>query len=367
MQRIPGTLLLAVVGACATNDAKPTPSGQSTPSVGVVSAAGAQTPARPESIPALSSSPATLKDSSRAQLPLGISVKGRSRKDSIALVSAIRSGMKDTRWPVKGPAPLPGSLLPGKRIIAYYGNPLSKKMGVLGEYPPAEMLAMLDRTVQEWRKADPSTPVVPALHFIAVVAQGSPGRDGKYKLRMADTLVEKINTLARSKNALTFLDIQVGKSTVQEEMPRLAQFLKRPDVHFGLDPEFSMKFGDPPGKKIGTMNASDINFAIGYLSEIVRANNLPPKILVVHRFTRNMLTNTKAIKLDPRVQVVIDMDGWGAPWLKYDSYRDYVAAEPVQYTGFKIFYHNDSKSGEPILTPAEVLLLTPKPHYIQYQ
>ncbi len=369
MNRTTTIVLLALAAGCATNDAKPTPADQGSGSGGVVSMAGAQTPPAADTTPinGASSTAATLSDSLKVSIPLGISVKGRSRKDSLALVSAIRAGMKDTRWPVKGPALLPGSLLPSSRIVAYYGTPLSKKMGILGELPPNEMLAKLDRTVQEWQKADPSTRVIPALHFIAVVAQGAPGRDGKYKLRMTDSLVERVYNMARSKNALTFLDIQVGKSTVQEEMPRLESFLKRPDVHFGLDPEFSMKFGDPPGKKIGTMSAADINWAIDYLAKIVSANNLPPKVLVVHRFTRPMVTNYKAIKLDPRVQVVIDMDGWGAPWLKYDSYRDYVAAEPVQFTGFKIFYHNDTKSGEPILTPAEVLLLTPRPVYIQYQ
>lgn len=357
----------AFSAACATNDAKPTPADQ--PSGGMVSEAGAQTPPASDTIKvaAVSSTPAVAGDSVKINVPLGISVKGRSRKDSLALVSAIRAGMKDTRWPVKGPTPLPGSIFPGSRVIAYYGNPLSKRMGVLGELPEKEMLAKLDRTVEEWRKADPSVRTIPALHLIAVVAQGDPGRDGKYKLRMADALVEKIYNLAHGRNALTFLDVQVGKSTVQVEVPRLEPFLKRPDVHLGLDPEFSMKFGDPPGKKIGTMSAADINFAIDYLAKLVTANNLPPKILVVHRFTRPMITNYKAIKLDPRVQVVIDMDGWGAPWLKYDSYRDYVASEPVQFTGFKIFYHNDTKSGEPILTPAEVLLLTPRPVYIQYQ
>jgi hypothetical protein len=370
MNRILPAVLVAFATACATNDAKPTPTDQTTASAGVVSEAGAQTPPRADTVPPVAASSTVAvsgADSVKVKIPLGISVKGRSKKDSLALVSAIRAGMKDTRWPVKGPALLPGSLLPKNRIVAYYGNPLSKKMGVLGELPEKEMLAKFDRTLDEWRKADPATPVIPALHLIAVVAQGAPGRDGKYKLRMTDSLVQRIYNLARTKNALTFLDIQVGKSTVQEEVPRLEQFLKRPDVHLGLDPEFSMKFGDPPGKKIGTMSAADINFAIDYLSKLVRDNNLPPKILVVHRFTRPMITNYKAIKLDPRVQVVIDMDGWGAPWLKYDSYRDYVAAEPVQFTGFKLFYHNDTKSGEPILTPAEVLLLTPKPLYIQYQ
>ena len=295
------------------------------------------------------------------------SVPGRNKRDSLALVSAIRAGMKDTRWPVKAADPLPGSLLPAKRIVAYYGNPLSKRMGILGELPPDAMLARLDKEVAAWNAADPSTPVQPALHLIVVVAQGSAGRDGKYRLRMPDTLVEKVYSWAQRRNAVLFLDIQVGKSTVQAEVPRLEQFLKRPDVHLGLDPEFSMKFGDPPGRKIGTMSSTDVNWTVNYLSTLVKANNLPPKVLVVHRFTRNMLTDTKGIRLDPRVQIVIDMDGWGAPWLKFDSYRDYVQREPVQFTGFKLFYHNDTKKGEPLLTPGELLKVTPKPAYIQYQ
>ena len=166
---------------------------------------------------------------------------------------------------------------------------------------------------------------------------------------------------------MLFLDIQVGLSTVQEELPRLVPFLKRPNVHLGIDPEFSMKSGAKPGSKIGTLSSTDVNYAIGLLSDIVTQNNLPPKVLVVHRFTRNMLTGAKKIRLDPRVQVVIHMDGWGQPWLKYDSYRAYVESEPVQFTGFKLFYHNDTKKGDPLLTPSEVLLLNPKPHYIQYQ
>jgi hypothetical protein len=250
-------------------------------------------------------------------------------------------------------------------------------MGILGELPPEQMLARLDKEVAEWQKADPSTPVQPALHLIAVVAQGTPGRDGKYRLRMADTLVEKVASWAATRNALLFLDVQVGQSTVQQELPRLIPFLKRPNVMLGIDPEFSMKprmdrkqgamVTDKPGARIGTLSSDDVNYAIGLLSDVVKQNNLPPKVLVVHRFTHNMLTGAKKIRLDPRVQVVINMDGWGQPWLKYDSYRAYVESQPVQFTGFKLFYHNDAKLGDPILTPAEVLLLNPKPHYIQYQ
>jgi hypothetical protein len=270
-------------------------------------------------------------------------------------------------WPVKGPDPLPGSILPHKRIVAYYGNPLSKRMGILGEVPPDEMLKRLDREVKAWERADSTTSVVPALHLIAVVAQGSAGRDGLYRARMGDSLVERVYGWAQRSKAIMFLDIQVAKSTLQQELPRLTTFLSRPDVHLGIDPEFSMKRGGAPGHRIGTYDAADVNYAIDFLADLVEKHNLPPKVLVIHRFTRPMLTNASKIKLDPRVQVVIHMDGWGPPWMKKDSYQAYVYAEPVQYTGFKLFYKNDTKKGHPLMKPADVLALFPKPLYIQYQ
>jgi hypothetical protein len=304
-------------------------------------------------------------DTSRARLN-----PGRNAHDSVSYQSAIRAGKKAAAtWPA-GPAPLPGSILPAKRIVAFYGNPLVKKMGILGEYPVDVMLAKLDTAVAIWQKADPSTPVQPALHLIAVVAQGAPGRDGMYRTRMDTALIEKVYGWAQRKNALLFLDIQVGHSTLQQEIPRLLPFLSRPNVHLAVDPEFSMHYereGLVPSKKVGEMDAADVNYASSVLAKLVSDKHLPPKVLVVHRWTRKMVSHASQIKLDPRVQIVMDMDGWGPPWLKFDSYRDYEVAEPVQFTGFKLFFHHDVSKGDMLLTPREVLRLLPHPMYIQYQ
>ncbi|HEX6135183.1 MAG TPA: hypothetical protein VFZ24_14540 [Longimicrobiales bacterium] len=270
-------------------------------------------------------------------------------------------------WPVEGPEPATGAILPDRRIVAYYGNPLSKRMGVLGEYDKDEMLRRFQSQLEEWRQADPETPVQPALHLIAVVAQGEPGTTGKYRTIMRDTLVEQVYGWARDIGAILFLDIQVGHSDIRELLPRFDHFLDRPDVHLAIDPEFMMKSGQPPGTKIGTIDAADINYASDYLAKLVREHDLPPKVLVIHRFTRGMVTNSRAIELRPEVQIVMHMDGWGAPWLKRDSYKDYIVREPVQYTGFKLFYFNDTKNGDPLMTAEEVLRLRPRPLYIQYQ
>src|SRR5919107_5224338 len=217
----------------------------------------------------------------------------RSHRDSVALASMTKpDSVLDRKWPVKMPEPLPGAIFPAHRVVAFYGNPLSKKMGVLGEYPKDEMLRMLDHEVARWAKADPQHPVVPALHLIVTVAQGAPGRAGLYRLQMRDSLVNEVHSWARAHHALFFIDVQVGKSTVPAELPRLRPFLENPDVHLALDPEFSMaSSGKVPGAKIGTLDAKDINWAVDFLDEIARAKNLPPKILIVHRFTRNMVTN----------------------------------------------------------------------------
>jgi hypothetical protein len=294
----------------------------------------------------------------------------RKKHDSASFASTVAFGRRMlAKWPAS-PPPLPGAILPSRRIVAFYGNPLSKRMGVLGEYPVETMLAKLDTAVRQWEEADPATPVQPALQLIAVTAQGAPGRDGMYRLRMDTALIEKVYGWAKQRNALLFLDIQVGHSTMQQELPRLLPFLSRPDVHLAMDPEFSMHYskeGVVPGKKIGQFDAKDINWVSEQLQKLVAEKQLPPKVLVIHRFRTEMVSNASKIALDPRVQIVMDMDGWGPPWMKFESYRDYIDLDPVEFTGFKLFFHNDTKRGDRLLTPTELLWLRPRPLYIQYQ
>jgi hypothetical protein len=262
-------------------------------------------------------------------------------------------------------APREGAILPHKRIIAFYGNPLSRRMGVLGEYAPDQMLAMLDVEVAAWEAADPATPVQPALHLIAVVARDRPGADSMWRGRMADTLIDRVVSWAATRDAIVFLDVQVGYSTLQQELPRLARYLQRPNIHLGIDPEFSMKNGGVPGQRMGTMDATDVNFAVRFLSDLARAHGIPPKVLVVHRFTARGVTNARDIRLDPHVQIVMHMDGFGAPPLKMNTFRNYIRPESVQFVGWKQFYK--ARNDDPRTTIPQILALEPKVLYVQYQ
>jgi hypothetical protein len=62
------------------------------------------------------------------------------------------------------------------------------------------------------------------------------------------------------------------------------------------------------------------------------------------------------------------MDGFGSKILKKGTYQRYIYKEPVQFTGFKLFYKNDNTPiAGGMYTPRELLKFAPQPVYIQYQ
>jgi hypothetical protein len=150
---------------------------------------------------------------------------------------------------------------------------------------------------------------------------------------------------------------------VKDEVEHLRPYLESPDVHLALDPEFDMPAGIVPGKRIGTTDARDVGTAIKMLAAMIEKLKLPPKLLLVHRFTEGMLTNAKTVPLDSRVQVVMIMDGYGSPAFKRIAYRIAIRQDPVEFAGIKLFYKND----KPQMTPKEALTLTPGPSVVIYQ
>src|SRR5688500_7562600 len=138
-------------------------------------------------------------DSLRAVAADGDSVKAAAARAALTRMAAAAArarpvAARDT-YPTP-PEPLPGAILPGCRIIAYYGNPMSNRMGIMGALPPDRMLARLDSQAKEFERADSATPVIRALELITPVAQGSPGPRNLWRTRMPDTLIARVSKLA---------------------------------------------------------------------------------------------------------------------------------------------------------------------------
>ncbi len=247
-------------------------------------------------------------------------------------------------------------------LVAWYGNPWNGRMGILGRLNGDALANGLKGQAAEYTKVTDKQ-VVPAYELIAIVAQGQPGRDGKYRRRETRDVIERTLRAARAAGFKLVLDIQTGRSTVLDELAYLVPYLAEPDVYLALDPEFSMGSDGVPGRRIGTMRAGDVNDAIGVLEDLIERHHLPPKVLIVHQFTTGMLPDKEAIWTSDALDIVLDMDGFGSPELKRHTYRTVLRQRELEYTGFKLFYIQDTN----LLEPSEVLALNPPPAVVIYQ
>ena len=305
-----------------------------------------------------------------AQPPSVSSAPATIASDLVA-VSTVVVENTPTPAPTAVPSPTPplrsfveqGALLPAHRVLTYYGHPHDPNMGILGEYEKEDLLPLLLAEAANYEAADPTRPVIPAFEVIATVAQRDPGDDGDFLLETdVETIVEYAD-FAEANGALLFLDLQIGRSTVDAEVAKVREILRRPHVHLALDPEFAIRPGETPGIHIGELTAEQILIAQQTLAQIVREENIPPKILIVHQFREDMIIGKGRIATIPGVQVVIDADGFGSPKLKTDSYNYLIRNEPVGFPGFKLFYRQD----DPLMSARDVLALDPPPILIIYQ
>ena len=176
--------------------------------------------------------------------------------------------------------------------------------------------------------------------------------------------------LARSRSQqaraglLLIVDTQIGWSDALTESKALEPLLKLPFVHLALDPEFATK-GEhlAPGKTIGTIDAAAVNDVQAYLGAIVRREGLPRKMLMLHQFRGDMITNATRIVPDPDIEVVVDMDGFGSPSTKVDAYEQFALASYSERPGIKLFFEWD----EPMMTPAEWTKFQRPPDLVVYQ
>ncbi len=260
------------------------------------------------------------------------------------------------------PPELPGGgrrLFPGRRVVAFYGAPQDEELGELGIGTPA---AVAKRLVKQARPyATRERPVLPTFELLAVVAAAAPGEGDLYRTRQEDAVIGRYLRAARKANAMLLLDIQPGRADFLTEAKALKRWLREPDVGLALDPEWRMAPGEVPGDVIGSVDAAEVNSVSSWLADIVREGNLPEKLLLVHRFTEDMVERPEALESRPGVELTLNVDGFGTKAQKLAKYRVLV---PKRFrAGFKLFYREDTG----LMSPREVNALKPLPDVVVYE
>ncbi|WP_051471087.1 hypothetical protein [Patulibacter minatonensis] len=257
-------------------------------------------------------------------------------------------------------------LLPGHRVVSYAGAPQDPELGALGVGSLRGALRGLQRQARSYARR--TRPAQPALQLISTIAHADPGRDRRYNQHQSTRVIERHLREARRIRALLILDIQPGRSNFVGETRRLERWLREPDVAIAYDPEWRMqKDGDVPGQVIGSVDAPELQRSLDEVARIVREHRLPKKLVIVHRFTRNMIRNLPSIRIPPELQMVMSVDGVGDRANKLVKYAELTRDLPRGWRpGFKVFLKEDRAAGG-LMNPRQVMGLRPRPDVVLYE
>jgi len=311
---------------------------------------------------AVAGAPAFLVSTARSGEVTLLATAGSGRRAGAP--RALRGGDDEPRFETTT-AELPGggrSILPGHRVVAFYGHPGVDALGILGQGSPSTAARRLDDRARDY-EGDGLRPVMRAFELITPLVLGSPGEDGKYRKRLDDATIERYLEAAREADALLILDIQPGRAEFMDEVRALRRWLEEPDVSLALDPEWHMGPGEVPGDTIGSVDAATVNEVSKYLSDIVLREHLPQKLLLVHRFTDAMITSEDDLRSRPGVAMVESVDGFGAPAAKRSKYDRFTSTSDGLYESFKLFLEEDTN----LMSPDAVLGLRPRVDMVDYE
>ncbi|HLI02376.1 MAG TPA: hypothetical protein VKV06_16430 [Acidimicrobiales bacterium] len=293
----------------------------------------------------------------------GAPSRARSGRAGSTTVITDQAAANTTTSTVPPPPAEPGGgrrLFPSHRIVALYGSPRDPELGVLGDGSPTRMWGPLQTAARPY--AAPGRRLVLAYELVAYTAYAAPGPSGDYTARLSDAEIDAYQRVVQAHGGMLILDIQPGRSDVLSGVKSLAKWLALPDVALALDPEWEVAAGEEPGQVLGHTTATEINAVGAWLDQLSAARDLPQKLLLVHQWTQDMVIDKGAVRRQPHLAIVFNMDGYGGPEGKLSVYR-MLARDPRWPLGYKLFYQRD----QPLQTPAEVLALHPAPDIIEYE
>jgi hypothetical protein len=262
---------------------------------------------------------------------------------------------------------LPGGgqvMFPMRMLVALYGNPGTPSLGVLGQQGLQASIARARRVAAQYRFLS-HVPVVPAFEIIATVAQAHPGYDGSYSYETPLAELRPWVRRATAAGMYVILDLQPGRASLLAQAKKYAPLLRLPNVGLALDGEWKLQPGQLPLRQIGSVQITEINSVVRWLSGLTARFRLPQKLLVLHQFRLSMIENEQ--RLDTHEQdlaILIHMDGQGTPGNKEQTWEAVAAAAPRGvFFGWKDFYVKD----HPMLGPRETIERSPRLSMISYQ
>lgn len=210
--------------------------------------------------------------------------------------------------------------------------------------------------------------ILPTLEFIATVVQPKPMKSGCWNTRASDERVKEHLDAIRKVKGILLLAIQPGRCDFVSETKYYEKWLKEPDVGVALDPEWRMGPGQIPMRVFGSAQGKELDDTAAYLAQIVKDNGLPEKVMLFHMLRRAFVKNIGDLSPHEGVAQMVSIDGIGNRGMKLATWKNIMAIKPKHVLpGFKLFYEEDTQHGWALMTPKQVMALTPTPEYVLYE
>ncbi len=261
-------------------------------------------------------------------------------------------------------------------IVAYYGRPGVKSLGVLGQHSLESIIPIIQAKANAYKKASGNQNVVPGFDIIYGLAAADPGRRKDYIIPLSSKKLMPYIEAAQKHGFAVFIDMQLGKMTPLQAIQPVLKYLKYDNVHLAIDPEFEVHGLDlRPGKIIGHVTGNQVNQVQAAMTDYMHKNGIKEKkMLIIHMFRHTMVTNKQDLKIFDNIDLIFNLDGHGSPRLKTDIYNAIYTKRVAHEVagGFKLFFGEDKPR---LMTPKEVLGLKPvsggkikeMPKFINYQ
>lgn len=257
------------------------------------------------------------------------------------------------------------NLIPTYRFVALYGSPSFRSLGSLGEQDLEQSVSRVKELASQYQLLSEET-VIPTFEIITTVASAGLTENNDYSQELDASTIKPWVDRAKQEGIYVLLDLQPGRTSFATQVKQYEPLLLEPHVGLALDPEWRLQTDkDRHLVRTGSVSAQELNETSSWLADLVKNNNLPQKLFLIHQFKRSMITSREALDTSrEELAYTIHVDGFGRLSSKTDTWNIIKADLPTNvYLSWKNFFDEDL----PTPTPAQTMSQDPKPWFISYQ
>ena len=214
-------------------------------------------------------------------------------------------------------------------MIALYGHPQTKALGMLGEQPPDQAVRRARSLAKEYTALS-KEPVIPAFELIASVASQAAGKDGSYSRRTPIEVLLPWVEAAEQAGIYVVIDLQPGRTDFLTQAKFYEPLLRRPFVGLALDPEWRLEPDQKHLRQIGSVDRipeyikkakdpSDAFRLMGFGHRVYK--NYDPRAKIMQKTTHEVLSEL-GVKDDPLLDVAMELERFETIAAAADTVRD---------------------------------------------